>query len=373
MYRKTIALTVAALLAFAPTSAAAAYDGVLQRDADALRALGITGVQVRSYVDGRRQEVTSGVGELATGRPVPANGRFRMGSTTKTFVATVVLQLVGEGRLSLDDKVDRWLPGVVSGNGNDGTRITVRQLLQHTAGIYDGDYPNISSAKDYYQHRFDKHTPEEIVRRAMAHPPVSGWSYANTGYVLLGMITGKVTGRPWHVEVDRRIVRPLHLRATAFPYDSPEIPGRHAHGYERFAAGEPFVDVTRVVDADASGGLLTTTADLETFVRALRGGKLLKPRLLAELDRAVPVDELTDWLWPGARYGLGVFTRPLPCGGRYWAPAGDQLGYKTRTAVTADGRRSVVVSMSAQLGDSLQTVKRIEDAVDTLVQHQLCS
>ncbi len=370
MIRKTIA--VAAALCLLPLTAAAADKTTLQHDADALHALGITGIQARSYVGGHRQNVTSGVGNVATGQPVPPNGRFRIGSTNKTFVATVVLQLAGEHRMSLEDKVARWLPGVVTGNGNDGTRITVRQLLYHTAGIYDGNYPDLTTEQEFREHRFDMHTPEEIVRGAMKHPPVTGWSYSNTGYALLGMIIGKVTGRPWHVEVDRRIVRPLHLKHTSFPGYSPEIPGPHAHGYQRFAVGEPVVDVTRIVDADASGGLLSTTADLETFIRALRGGKLLSPRLLAEMDRTVTVDKDVSWLWPGVRYALGVFVRPLTCGGSYWAPAGDQVGYKTRTAVSADGRRSVVVSMSAQTATTLQEGKAVEDAVDTLVQHQLC-
>ncbi|MFF7265450.1 serine hydrolase domain-containing protein [Streptomyces sp. NPDC008159] len=109
----------------------------LQRDADAVRDSGVTGVSVRVDSPRGARTARSGVGDLRTGAPVPPAEYIRIGSTTKTYVATVVLQLVGEGRLSLEDSVDRWLPGVVRGNGNDGRRVTVRQLLQHTSGLPD--------------------------------------------------------------------------------------------------------------------------------------------------------------------------------------------------------------------------------------------
>jgi D-alanyl-D-alanine carboxypeptidase len=104
--------------------------GELQRHADAIHALGIVGVQARLVTGGGQHTVaTSGVADVRTGRPVPPDGRFRVASTAKALSATVALQLVGEGRLRLDDTVERWLPGVVRGNGNDGRRITVRHLL----------------------------------------------------------------------------------------------------------------------------------------------------------------------------------------------------------------------------------------------------
>src|SRR5690348_14836070 len=136
-----MALGVATLLtACAATTGAkpAAPSAVerLRQDAQAIHALGISGVQVRVIApDGRQSVATSGTADLDTGRPVPSNGYFRMASTSKTLVATVVLQLEAEGRLSLHDTVDHWLPGVVQSKGNDGSRVTIRQLLQHTSGI----------------------------------------------------------------------------------------------------------------------------------------------------------------------------------------------------------------------------------------------
>ncbi|MFD7730356.1 serine hydrolase domain-containing protein [Kitasatospora phosalacinea] len=187
---------------------------LLQRWADELAGLGATGVQVRlSAADGRAVTATAGTADLTTRRPVPADGYFRVASVTKSFLATVVLQLAAEGQLSLDDRVERWLPGAVSGNGNDGREITLRQLLQHTAGLHD-DYPDYTSEADFRQHRYDSQPPSgpspghcsthrtSPRARAGATPtPGTCWGYSNTGYVLLGMVVERATGRPWYEEV----------------------------------------------------------------------------------------------------------------------------------------------------------------------------
>jgi D-alanyl-D-alanine carboxypeptidase len=338
-----------------------------------IRSVGLTGVQARVTTPYGNRVATSGVADRVSGRPVPPDGWFRIGSTTKAFVATVLLQLAGEGRLRLTDPVERWLPGLATGGAR---RMTIREVMQHSAGVYDGDFPSISTAADYYQHRYDIRYPERLVVAAMRHkpdfPPGTAWSYSNTGYLLLGMVIQQVTGRRWYEEVDGRIIRPLGLRHTLWPGSSPHIPLPHADGYERFTAGGPLVDVTELIDADASGGLLSTTADLDRFVRALFGGRLLNRPELAEMLKTVPVDAGTEQIWPGARYGLGLFSRPLSCGGRYWTPSGDQEGYKTRVGVSADGRRSVVISMSTRLSDSLTNALRQEGAANTLIDHAIC-
>jgi D-alanyl-D-alanine carboxypeptidase len=349
----------------------------LQRDADAIRAVGVTGVQVRvTTAKGRPLVATSGVSVVGTDRPVPPNSYFRIGSTNKALVATVVLQLAGERRLGLDDSVGHWLPGAIRGNGNDGDRITVRQLLQHTSGIYDGSYPSIDSADEYYKHRYDVHTPQEIVAAATRHapdfPPGERWSYANTGYVLLGMLIERVTGHAWEQEVAHRILRPLGMRHTVWPGTSPRMPAPYARGYTRFGPGEPLVDTTELTDADASGGYLSTTADLERFLRALFGGRLLHRTQFEQMRQTVPVDEEINKVWPGARYGLGIISRPLPCGGIAWIPSGDQLGYRTRTGVLAGGHRSVVISMSTQLFDSWDSAVAQDNAAGALIDHVLC-
>ncbi|MDX2391206.1 beta-lactamase family protein [Streptomyces sp. DK15] len=133
-----VTLGVAALLAAQVTAAFAQPAGPSsaqqsRRDTEAIHALGVSGVRARVIEpDGRRTGATSGTADLRTGRPVSSDGYFRMAGTSKTLVATVILKLEAEGSLSLDDAIDHWLPGALEGTGNDGSRITIRQLLQHT-------------------------------------------------------------------------------------------------------------------------------------------------------------------------------------------------------------------------------------------------
>lgn len=347
----------------------------LRRDADALRALGVTGVQARVTTGpGRDLVATSGVARAGTDRPVPRDGYFRMASTGKALVATVVLQLVDEGRLALDDTVDRWLPGLVDGHGNDGRRITVRQLLQHTSGIRDDALPGFTTRREYRERRYDTYTPRQIVARAMRHrpafPPGAGWSYSNTGYVLLDLIIEKAAQRPWHKEVADRVLEPLGMDRTYLPGSDPALRRPHANGYDVFPSGER-VDVTKVVLPDP-GSYVSTTADVNRFFRALLGGELLSPARLAEMRETVPVDKETRAFWPHGRYGLGLVERPLSCGGSYWSHEGGDGGYITLNGATGDGSRAVTVSMSTALNDSPGSALRQERTASALVDHALC-
>nr|WP_264158877.1 serine hydrolase domain-containing protein [Streptomyces sp. SS1-1] len=185
----------------------------LQRDADAVRDTGATGLTVLARDgSGRETQVRSGTASLKDGGRVPLDAYYRIGSDTKTFTAVTTLQLVGEGTLSLDDTVERWLPGVVAGNGNDGSRITLRNLLQHTSGL--ADYTDIAfedpaelTPERFHAQRFRSQTPEEQVAVAMGRAPSwlpdaddpgaeTRWAYSNTNYVVLGMIIEKATATP---------------------------------------------------------------------------------------------------------------------------------------------------------------------------------
>ncbi|PXX71027.1 D-alanyl-D-alanine carboxypeptidase [Nocardia tenerifensis] len=370
-------VTVAFALAVALTGCRAA-PGVdaLQRDVDAIVAVGVTGVQAR-VVDGAGDRVAvAGKPDIAAAEPVSPNGYFRIGSVTKSLVATVALMLVGEGRLTLDDPARRWLPDLL--RDNDDT-ITVRQLLQHTSGIHDSPLET-DTAEGYYRTRYQIRTPEQTVEAAMRQPrdfaPGAGWAYSNAGYVLLGLIIEQVSKRPWHEEVRSRIIEPLGLRDTRWPGESPTLPDPHAKAYQQYAPDGPLTDVTEVVDADASDGYISTTADIGTFYRSLLSGNLLRPAQLDSMRATRPVEGVIGQIWPGIRDGLGLFSVPLSCGGIYWMHNGGQYGYITETGVTEDGRRSVVVSMSTALagGEDFTRSKGFEQerAATRLVDHALC-
>ena len=369
-------LTAALVAGAAGPAVAATTPHRLQAATDDLHALGITGVQGLTRVGGVTTRARSGVGDLATGTPVPPDGYFRMGSNTKTFVAVVALQLVGEGRLALDDPVERWLPGVVAGNGNDGREITVRNLLQHTSGIYNytNDLAGLSSYEGYLAHRYDHHDAAGLVALAMKHAPEfapgTHWDYSNTNYILAGMIIERVTGRPWATEVRDRILRPLGLRHTLAPGDRPTVPSPHAEGYQQWAPGGELTDTTlfNPSAAGSAGSLITTPADLARFWQALQRGELLRPRQMTQMHRTVLAETFQDYL-PGARYGLGIMFVPNRCGG-YWGHGGDVPGTSTENGVSGSGDRVAVLSLTTQLADDarmLSVHRRAQQLLDDVV------
>ncbi|GAA2260825.1 serine hydrolase domain-containing protein [Kitasatospora cystarginea] len=306
----------------------------------------------------------AGVADLATGAPVPNGARFRIGSVTKTFAATVVLQLVGEQRLRLDDPIERYLPGLVPNGG----AITVRQLLNHTSGIYNfTDDPRFSTeGETALQHwltvgRWTTYRPQAVVHIATAQPPYAApgekWKYSNTNYVLIGMIIERVTGHTWTEEVDRRIIRPLDLRGTSMPTTSPIVPGPHAHGYIQRASGQA-ADVT-IENPSAfgpAGAGISTTTDLTRFNAALLSGKLLRPAELAEMKKQVPAEN-------GSTYGLGLVRYPTACG-EFWGLTGGIAGYGTVLMGDAAGRRQVAISLNP-LHVSEATSRTFQTLIDT--------
>ncbi|MFF1277567.1 serine hydrolase domain-containing protein [Streptomyces marokkonensis] len=380
-YRTT---TTTLVTAFASLGLVVPAVGVTKPDVDSLRqqaiaiqATGTVGVLAQSSGPQSSRYATVGVADTATKRPVRPGDRFRIASVTKTFVSTVVLQLAGEGRLSLDDTVEDWLPGVISGNGNDGGRITVRHLLNHTSGLYSytRDIPVLNTRAGYLAQRYTTWTDSQLVGMAMRHAPDfapgAGWAYSNTNYIVAGMIIEKATGNTWEREVTRRIVRPLHLRHTSAPATRPDIPGNHLKGYSAFDDGKPAIDVTEFNPsaAGAAGGMISTSADLTRFYSALMKGRLLKPAQMAEMRTTVRAAQL-DAVWPGVRYGLGLMQVPLSCGGSYYSHAGDIAGYMTRTGVSGDGRHVVVVEAT---GDGSAPDLDTMHVTNTLIDEQLCA
>ncbi|MEU1948949.1 serine hydrolase domain-containing protein [Streptomyces sp. NPDC020125] len=362
-----LAATVLLAASTGPAAAKPRQTDPLQQRVDAVHDTGAVGVLAEVTSPDGHDSARAGTAKVGTGRPMQRNGGFRIGSATKTFTATVVLQLVGEGRMSLEDTVEQWLPGVVQGNDNDGSRITVRQLLQHTSGIHDvlPEIPALNSAEGYRAERFRTYTPEELVASAMNHrpnfPPGEGWSYSNTNYLLAAMIIHEVTGRSWAQEVNDRIIRPLGLRNTSTPGASPSIPGPHAHSYAAFST-HTSIDVTALNPSMAagSGSIISTTHDLNRFYTALLGGRLLAPAQLDEMTTTTPAPEL------GVRYGLGLGEIPLSCGGSYFGHPGELLGYHTWGGATRDGTRTAVVYVTSDGGDDTQ------QAMSTLVDQELC-
>ncbi|MFI5728836.1 serine hydrolase domain-containing protein [Kribbella sp. NPDC051587] len=318
---------------------------------------------------GKSRTYTAGVGDLATGAPVPRASRVRIGSNTKTFTSVVLLQLVGEGKIGLDRPVDTYLPGLVRGDGIDGRKITVRQLLQHTSGI--PDYDEIFGT-DYLplQHTYwePRQMLDEALRKKALFAPGTNWEYSNTNYILAGLIIQKVTGRPVGEEITRRVIERAGLRDTYWPaLGDQRILGPHPKGYYKTTPDGPATDVTESEPSMgwAAGQMIATPGDLNKFFSALINGKLLKPAQLQEMLHTVHAPDL-DVNGDG-EYGLGIAKLALSCGGFAWTHGGDIPGFETRNAVTPDGREAAVAVTA--LPTTMEDAKRVAKTLDTA----LCS
>ena len=358
----SIALAMAAGVLLAPVRAQAAPGpsrtaapaaqridpGELQQLLDQIVAAGAPGAAAWIRDEHGDLTATSGVADLRTGRPMRADLHYRAGSVAKSLVATVVLQLVAEGRLSLQDTVARWLPGILP----YGDQVTIEQLLRHTSGVPDyAPELVVALLSGPRQARFRRWTPQELVGLVADQPPDfppgTATAYSNTGYVLVGLTVEAATGRTLGQELRRRILRPLGLRDTFFPVNAHGLPSPKARGYSvpvspqgQLLAG-PLLDVTIYNPSPwwAAGNLISTFADLARFFRALLGGRLLPPELLAEMATPNPTSP------PPFREAMGLEVIDTP-GGRLLGHGGDVPGFSNAVFSTEDGRRQFGLMMN---------------------------
>ncbi|WP_335937550.1 serine hydrolase domain-containing protein [Streptomyces sp. PTD5-9] len=340
--RRLLTAAVATCLLMAGAGQAAAVDpspaDILRAGAQKGIADGYPGVIGMVRQGDTAQYVSAGVGDLSTKAPADPKAKFRIGSNTKAFISTVLLQLEGEHRLSLDDTVARWLPGAVAANGYDGARITIRQLLNHTSGLPDYlGAPQVSTP--YYLNTDPRQAiaPQSLVDIALARSapgsrPGEKFGYSNTNYVLAGMVIKAVTGSDPATEVQRRIIEPLGLRDTGFPTEDPALYGNYLHGYVLRVLLVGDGTVSNVQVTGSAGAIVSTLDDLAAFSRALLTGKLLAPAQLAELKTTVPVNAEGT-----AGYGLGIQHLKLPCGKWAWGHNGAVLGYFSEWLSSEDG------------------------------------
>ncbi|PEE83062.1 serine hydrolase domain-containing protein [Bacillus toyonensis] len=339
-----------------PTSDQRDRNSVKEAMRDTLK-LGYPGILAKTSEGGKTWSYAAGVADLSTKKPMKTDFRFRIGSVTKTFTATVILQLAGENRLNLDDSIEKWLPGVIQGNGYDDKQITIRQLLNHTSGI-----ANYTTSKDFNMMDTKKsYTAEELVKMGISMPPDfapgKSWSYSNTGYVLLGILIEKVTGNSYAEEIENRIIEPLELSNTFLPGNSSVIPGtKHARGYIQLDGASEPKDVTYYNPSmgSSAGDMISTADDLNKFFTYLLGGKLLKEQQLKQMLTTVPTgtDELGD-------SGLGIFKMKLSNGVSIWGHGGSIPGFLTFAGGTLGGKHTLAINLNSLKADSPDPFKNI--------------
>jgi D-alanyl-D-alanine carboxypeptidase len=283
-----------------------------------------------------------------------AAARYRIASVTKAFVSVLILQLEAEGRLDIDDPVEKYLPRVVP----NGSAITLRELMNHTSGLFN--YTDDSAFVDDPITNFSRAwAPPELLALAFAHPPNfapgTNWSYSNTNYIVLGLVVESVTGEPLGQVLQERIFTPLGLMSTSFPMTI-ELAPDLVHGYVKLE-GAPLIDITPGLNPTwgwAAGGIVSNASDVTTFYRALFTRKLLPAAQLDEMETATPA---------AGTYGLGI-VNTFPACGRAFTHTGDFLGWRNIVYSTANGRRQAVVMVNVNYDDY--------DRLNALAQKALC-
>ncbi|MES5927472.1 serine hydrolase [Bacillus cereus group sp. MG9] len=308
--------------------------------------LGFPGILVKTSEGGKTWGYAAGVANLSTKKPMETDFRFRIASVTKTFTATVVLQLAGENRLNLDDSIEKWLPGVIQGNGYDAKQITIRQILNHTSGI--AEYSRTKEA-DFFKNRNKSFTAEDLVKLGLSLPPDfapgKGWSYSNTGYVLLGILIEKVTENSYAEEIENRIIEPLKLSNTFLPGNSSVIPGtNHARGYFQPDGASELKDITYYNPSigSSAGDMISTADDLNKFFSYLLSGKLLKEQQLKQMLTTVPTGSAEL-----GGYGLGIYETRLPNGVSIWGHSGGIPGFSSFAGGTLGGKHTLAVNFNS--------------------------
>ena len=299
---------------------------------------------VKTDKDGNTVGVTAGKGNLATGEAPPLDGEVRIGSNTKTFVAVLIMKMVEEGKVKLDEPIETYLPGLIKGQGVDGKKITVRQLLQHTSGL-----PEFwSELPDFFAIRNDYVSPRDILDMALTRPaqfaPGAKFTYTNTNYIVLGLLAERVAKRPIAEQIEVKIVKPLGLKHTYMPKDGEKaFRGKHPHGYHtRDNKPGKLEDITEVDPswAWAAGSMISTPSELNKFTQALHSGKLLRQASVAEMKKVVATDK-------DGTYGLGIFSNKLSCGVA-WGHTGGMPGYLSARFLGPDGSAVTVVTTAME-------------------------
>ncbi|MGP4018262.1 serine hydrolase domain-containing protein [Saccharopolyspora sp. 5N708] len=346
----------------------------------AVAEVGIPGIVVEARDGDRTWFGTAGVADVKTGGRRRPGEYVHTGSSGKTFTAAAILALEAEGKLSLDDTVNKWLPGVLDVNGYDGNKITIRHLLSNTSGLFStGLAPELAqryaTRAEFVKHRGDEVTTEDLLKLAVSQPPVAEpgerFEYSNGGFYIAGAIIEKVTGNSYAEEVERRVIRPLGLTNTFVrPSQDAGYPDPHPRAYSNLfykdgtdvaavtaenwesMIEEPGLAPLDVTEFNTSwswsaGNVVSTTGDMIRFVNAMASGNLLPSAQHREMWTTVSTP---DYWMPHARYGLGIieFDKEAMGGRTLRGLGGSFWGHFFFAAGTLDGKHAFAMHANTE-------------------------
>jgi len=308
--------------------------------------------------DGESFGLAVGYSDREARTPMKANDRMLAGSVGKTFAAATALQLVKEGKIGLEDKVEKylgaepWFPRLP--NAKD---ITVRQLMNHTSGLVRYEFkPQFT--KDLTANPEKAWTPAELVAYLLDEKRPfeagKGWDYSDTNYIVLGMIIEKVTGRKFYDEASRRLLKPLKLKDT-IPQDGLKLKGvvqGYAGPNNPFGGKDAMIQEGRFTINPqfewTGGGFASTAQDLARWAKMMYEGRAYSPDLLPEVLDGVSA----PMLGRETRYGLGVIVRKTQAGTSY-GHSGFFPGYMTDMMYFPDSKIAIAVQVNTSVGRDL--------------------
>jgi D-alanyl-D-alanine carboxypeptidase len=303
----------------------------------------IPGAIVGIWQEGQPDYVQAfGVQDPETGEPMTPDLYMRIGSNTKSFTTTAVLQLVDQGRIGLDDTVDTYVSDVPNGDA-----ITIRQLGMMRSGLLNYADITIPQWPSEPQRQW---TADDLLAIAFSHPPIfapgARFDYCNTNTVLLGVVVEKVTGQPIRDYIHEHILAPEGLTQTSFPVGA-EFPAPHPHGYWRTPEGE-IVDTTdwNTSWGGAAGQMISTLDDLRVWARDLATGTLLTPATQRAREQFLPAPDEGE----GVVYGFGMSDN-----NGWRCHVGNVLGYVTYPVYLPPRRMTLVVLLNSSV-DILDSV-----------------
>ncbi|MGW6330939.1 serine hydrolase domain-containing protein [Nocardia rhamnosiphila] len=317
---------------------AAVEVGPVRGDLDALVRSGAVGALATLTDNGSTTVLTAGVSDIATGTPIPTDRPqyVRVGSITKSFTAAIALQLVAEHRIDLDEAIDTYLPGLLASDHVDGGDITVRQILGHRSGL-----PEPAPTRETNEHAAAQdgrtYTPAQEIALALQSParfaPGARFEYANTNYIVAGMLIEAVTGHRYTEELRDRILTPLDLSNTYLPATGETaLRDPHPNGYATLDGAVTDATIMEPSLPWASGALVSTGADLNRFFIALLAGHVVPQAQLQQM-----LDGTDMGHGDGMFYGLGIAYSELSCA-KYVGNVGGVHGFTAVSGATRAGR-----------------------------------
>lgn len=295
----------------------------------------------------------------------------RVGSTVKMFTATTVLMLAEEGKLNLDDKISDYLQGDVIDKIENADKATIRQLLQHSSGIYNyiqNLHFQTASLNDLIRAWYPNDLLSYAYNQNAYFQPSQDVLYSNTGYIMLGMLIEKIENKPFYAVFEEKLFVPLNLNATKFAA-SDVVPDGIVRGYIDLYSTLEVVESTYFSGWDyytADGGLISNPYDMNVFFQALMNAQIINTASLSQmLSWQTAIQQDPDFF--PISYGLGIFKIETPLGIAYMH-SGDAIGYYANMIYFPDDKTTIVYAVNSNYGkidQFISTKQAIENIITT--------